>query len=77
MNFISSRTKRKILIAISRGVLSSLVNSLALERIELMYSEAGRVAKEGRSSITTIKNLMNRLQEMLRKIDNDNSIDEV
>ena len=51
--------------------------NLALERIELMYSEAGRVAKEGQSSITTIKNLMNRLQEMLRKIDNDNSIDEV
>ena len=45
----------------------------ALERIELMYSEAGRVAKEGQSSITAIKNLMNRFQEMLRKIDNDNS----
>ena len=44
----------------------------ALNRVELMYAEAGRVSKEGQSSITAIKNLMNRFQEKLRKIDNDN-----
>lgn len=44
----------------------------ALERTELMYSEAGRTAKEGQASITSLKNLMNKFQEMLRKVDNDN-----
>ena len=45
----------------------------ALGRIEIMYSEAGRVSREGQSSITSIKNLMNRFQEKLRIVDNDNS----
>ena len=44
----------------------------ALIRIEEMYAEAGRVSKEGQSSITATKNLMNRFQEKLRKLDNDN-----
>ena len=44
----------------------------ALKRIELMHSEDGRIAREGMSSITAIKNLMNRFQEKLRKLDNDN-----
>lgn len=48
-------------------------SNAALERIELMYSDAGRVSKEGQSSITSIKNLMNRFQEKLRIVDNDNS----
>lgn len=47
-------------------------SNAALERIEIMHSECGRVAREGQSSITSIKNLMNRFQEKLRIVDNDN-----
>lgn len=43
----------------------------ALERIEIMYSNAGRVSQEGMSSITATKNLMNRFQEKLRLIEKD------
>ena len=46
--------------------------SAALEYIELRYSNAGMVANDGQSCITAIKNLMNRFQEKLRIVDNDN-----